>query len=332
MTLANVSQVEAEIKAQGDDATRPASIYGKANVLQNLRDVSARIEEYCQDYFAPYDETRPFDATENNVDKWRNQLLLDRSLLVANEVRVAGNLLTQWDGVTYSDKFSNDFCLYPLERTPANALQGLNPIPSWVSCGWWWNNGQPMLTWIPNECCESFVTWPGYGSLMGAITVQGTWGYRQHYPTQGWKLSTNTVLNNPSLSASGLSITVTDASLFSAGDYLLIGSEYLEIESINTTTDILTVERGVRGSIAAIHLVGAAISVWKAEPNIIRATVRFAAYLYKRAGIFDKAMINAAGSYAVIMPDDIPGEVANILQQYNKSASGTGEMNTAASL
>jgi len=329
MTLANISQVEAEIKAQGDDATRPASIYGKANVLQNLRDVSARIEEYCQDYFAPYDETRPFDATENNVDKWRNQLLLDRSLLVADEVRVAGNLLTQWDGVTYSDKFSNDFCLYPLERTPANALQGLNPIPSWVSCGWWWNNGQPMLTWIPNECCESFVTWPGYGSLMGAITVQGTWGYRQHYPAQGWKL-TSAVANNP-LSSSATALQVAASSLFSPGDYIKMESEYAEVEAITSST-ALTIERGVRGSTAAAHVATTPIYIWKAEPNIIRATVRFAAYLYKRAGIFDKAMINAAGSYAVIMPDDIPGEVANILQQYNKSASGTGEMNTAASL
>lgn len=297
MALCSYRDVIAEIKAQGDDETRPASIYGMENVLRNMQDVTARIEEYCQNYFAPYDETRPFDATQTYIDVWRNQLMLDRSLLIANEVRVANNLLTQWDGVLYDDKYSKDYALYPFGRSPALALQGL----------------QAINMWAPSQYG---ATYAGFASISGAITVKGTWGYRQHYPAQGWVLSTQTVLNSPSMSASITTLTVTDASVFSMGEYLLIGTEYLEVEAINTATNVVTVERGVRGSIAAVHLAGAAISVWQAERNIIRAAVRWTAYLYKRAGVFEKSTINAAGTYAVIMPMDVPEECAGILKQY----------------
>lgn len=296
MSLCNYQAVIAEIKAQGDDPTRPASIYGMENVLRNMQDVTARIEEYCQNYFAPYDETRPFDATQTCIDIWRNQLMLDRSLLVADEVKVANNLLTQWDGIDYNEKYSKQFSLYPMERTPATALQAL----------------QPFNTWSPYQYG---ATYAGFASVSGAITVKGTWCFRQHYPKQGWKDSTQTVLNDP-LAIDDTEITVTDASVFSMGDYIRIATEYGEVEAVNTTTNVITVERGVRGSDADVHLLDAPIYIWYAEQNIIRAAAKFTALLYARAGIFDKVTINAAGTYATVFDTDMPDEVRNILRQY----------------
>lgn len=290
MALCNLADVEAEAKMQGDDVTRLASVQGKAALLQNIKDVSARIETHCDDYFAPYIELRPFDATSQFIDPWRNQLMIDRSLLAVTSVTVGDTVLTAWDGI-YANKINSDYTLYPYGKTPAIALQALSTASIWT-------NG--LLG--------------GIGMRMGAIGVLGIWGYRTHYPTLGWLVSGQTVLNNP-LTSSGLSISVTDNALFSPGDYIQLQSEICEVQAL-PSAGTLTVTRGERGSTPASHIATTPISIWQTEPNVQRAAVRFAAYLYKRASVYEKVTVNAAGTYASVMPQDIPEEVANILRQY----------------
>lgn len=295
-SYATLAQAEADLKFDGLNPTAPTVESGQSYLINALEFASARIDEICGQYFAPFIETRPFDATQRYVAWYPNQLLLDRALLEATEVKVADQTLTQWDGLVYADKFTSDYCLYPIGKSPALALQGLQNRATWL----------PLVNYA----------W-GPAAFMGAITVRGIWGYRHHYSSEGWLASGNTVQNDPDISASATTINIENSALFSPGMLIRVGDEFMSVSAVtNGTPDTLTVVRGVRGSTAAIHLKGAAIDIWYPEPNIVRACLRWANYLYQRRAVYEAVTINANNTYASVFPQDAPEEVWNILQQY----------------
>lgn len=122
-----------------------------------------------------------------------------------------------------------------------------------------------------------------------AITVTGIWGYHPN-GSSAWVDSDDTV-QDASLSSSASTITVTDADAgtsprFQIGQLLRIEDEYLVITGVNTSTNILTVERGAQGTTATTHANGTAIEIYKVPSDIVQLTLRWALWLYREPDSF----------------------------------------------
>lgn len=123
-----------------------------------------------------------------------------------------------------------------------------------------------------------------------AVSITGIWGWHEDW-ANAFRSSGDTVQNNP-LSASATSLTVTDADgadsahvspRFQVGHLLKIGDEYLRVLAVNTTTNILTVARGVGGTTAVSHAQTTAISTFQPPEDVRQLCVRWAAWLYREA-------------------------------------------------
>lgn len=116
------------------------------------------------------------------------------------------------------------------------------------------------------------------------IALVGVWGYHP-VPSAMWGNSGATVQSNP-LSSSGTSLTVSSSTVFEVFQYIRIDSEYLFITAINTSTHVLTVERGVNGTTAASHTQNTAIYTYEPIEDIADECVRLAIRRYQlRSGI-----------------------------------------------
>lgn len=253
-------------------------------LLDALRFVSARIEAIAEQPFAPLVQTRYYDALGDHIDDGAGVLYLDHPLLAVSEVLDgAGNALLE--GV--------DFRLYPRGETPHSGLLLLA--------------GGSLSRW------SSYAT-----DWQEAIQVTGVWGYRRAWDT-AWVDSLDTVQDDP-LPESATTVQVSDASgadawarapRFSPGQLIGLESEYCEVEAVDVVTNRLTVVRGARGSVAAQHAQGTPVMLFEPEPVIVRATLRWAAYLYRRRGQFQRVQFD--GVATTEFPPDVPEEVAGIL-------------------
>lgn len=254
-------------------------------LLRALRHVSARIDEIKGVSYAPHIQTRYFDASGDHIDPFTNALELDAPLLEVTSLTVGGNA---WAADV-------DFVTTPKGETPIRKLRAIS------SKAWGTHSGDPF----------------------DSIAVTGVWGFRRGY-TQAWAASLDSVQDAP-LSSGATSITVSDADgtdaygsipRFSPGQMLRLEAEFVEVLAVNTQTNVLTVRRGARGSTAASHTQGTAISVWMPESTVTRAALRWAGLLYKRRGEFTTREIDPVGGVTVItLPQDAPTEVINILDE-----------------
>jgi hypothetical protein len=126
-----------------------------------------------------------------------------------------------------------------------------------------------------------------FTNLHSRIIVTGVWGFTRNY-ARAWGNSLDT-LAAAVISATATAITVNNAdglddraeTRFQVGDYLLIGTEQMQVRDIDTDTNVLTVLRGVNGTTAATHLISAAISVWRQNEDVRWATSQIAVWMYK---------------------------------------------------
>ncbi len=123
---------------------------------------------------------------------------------------------------------------------------------------------------------------------VAAITVSGLWGWHDRWE-RAWLPSGDTVQNNP-LSSSATSLTVTDADgadtagespRFQVGHLLRIADEFLRVLAVNTTANILTVQRGVNGTTAAAHAQFTPIDRYQPPEDVAALALRWAAWLYR---------------------------------------------------
>lgn len=123
-----------------------------------------------------------------------------------------------------------------------------------------------------------------------AVRVRGVWGWHDRW-SRAWRDSGDSVQNNP-LSSGATSVSVSDSDgvdgegelpRFQAGQMLQIEDEYLRVTGVNTTTNTLTVLRGVNGTTAAAHDQHSAIAIYQAPLDVQSLVVRWAAWLYKEA-------------------------------------------------
>lgn len=125
-----------------------------------------------------------------------------------------------------------------------------------------------------------------------AISVTGIWGWHDRW-SAAWRESADIVQNNP-LSANATSLMVSDADgadgdgetpRFQIGHLIRIESEYLRVLAVNTTSNTLTVQRGVNGSTAASHVQNTTIQVYQPPADIDALALRWAAWLYREADV-----------------------------------------------
>lgn len=135
------------------------------------------------------------------------------------------------------------------------------------------NNAYPAWALAFNS---DSVTVPFATSFDTSLVITGTWGYHES-PTTMWK-SIGTL-------ASGIndSVTsITDATLDNLAEiygYWQIDSEVLFITDVNTTTNVITIERGALGTTAAAHLAGATVKKFMPMPQVVLAMRRLCVLL-----------------------------------------------------
>jgi hypothetical protein len=160
------------------------------------------------------------------------------------------------------------------------------------------------------------------GDPVDAISVDGTWGCHPGWAT-AWADSGDSVQDDP-LSSSATTLTVGDADAldptgswarFAVGQLLRIEDEYLHVLAINTTTNVLTVARGVNGTTAASHAQDTTIEVYQPPQDVRQACLRVASWLYKQK---DAGFVQAAGSLRgqITIPPALPDDVQQILAPY----------------
>jgi hypothetical protein len=275
-----------EIKQDGT-----VDITVKNYLLKALALASERIPIIKEYEFEPLLEARTFDALGYHISPDGLELGLGNNPLleVVSIVDGDGNTLTAYNRSTKV----GDYYL-PGNHTPYTKIQ---------------------------LAASSGKNWTIFdGEYIDAISVTAYWGFRSRF-NEGWISANDTVLDNPLL-VGATTLTVADADgadvygytpRFSIGQLLRIESEYVEVSGVNTTTNALTVRRGVRGTTAAQHAQATAISVWQPEPVINRAALRWGAYLYSRQGKFEQVVIE--GDVTTVFPPDAPTEVENILRE-----------------
>jgi hypothetical protein len=166
------------------------------------------------------------------------------------------------------------------------------------------------------------------GDPVDAITVEATWGFHPAWAA-AWADSGDSVQNNP-LSSSATALTVSDADApeltgygqrFAVGQLLQIESEYLHVLAVNTSTNTLTVARGVNGTTAASHVQGTAISIYRPPEDIRQVCLRVATWLYKQQ---DAGFAVSAGSLRgqMIVPAALPDDVLQVLAPYTRVRVG----------
>lgn len=149
------------------------------------------------------------------------------------------------------------------------------------------------------------------GSL-DTLTIDGTWGYVRDYE----KAFVNIEAIVGTLTASATTITVDDAEVYETLQYLRINGELVQIESINTATDVLTVSRGVNGTTAIEH-VNYTIQRFNPIPAIALVTTRLTAFMYQRRNDSAGRVQYVDGSTAL---NEMPPFVNETLKHYRRSS------------
>src|SRR5690606_5547503 len=107
---------------------------------------------------------------------------------------------------------------------------------------------------------------------------------------------------------------------FSTGNLLRLTtggvSEYMAVVAADSETGVVTVRRGELGTAAIAHAAGTLVDVWNMHEVIRHAAARWAAYVYKRRGLFADSAFDTTTGVASRFPKDIPPEVEGDLAKF----------------
>ncbi|MBC8099586.1 MAG: hypothetical protein H7Y11_09090 [Armatimonadetes bacterium] len=121
------------------------------------------------------------------------------------------------------------------------------------------------------------------------IQVAGVWGWHEAYAT-AWRPSGDQVVTLTTLDgistlgvqdADGIDPTSNRTPRFMVGQLIQVNTEFFSIVAVNTSTNLLTVRRGQRGTSFETSPVGQSISIYTPSARVELLIVRWAAWLYK---------------------------------------------------
>lgn len=144
-----------------------------------------------------------------------------------------------------------------------------------------------------------------------AISSLGIWAYHDDYD-RAWK--TGSTLNGAITTTTATSVPVTSGTLFAAGQIIRVDNELMLVTAAVTNT--LTVTRGWNGSTAATHLTLATVTIWHAQPDIVRGCLIQTSRLYRRnEAVFGTTGGGEMGVQPVTLPMLDP-DVQRIVDMY----------------
>jgi len=170
----------------------------------------------------------------------------------------------------------------------------------------------PPFMWLELDK-SSGIAWEYSDTPQQAIQVVGLWGWHEEY-SQAWGSSGDTTEDNP-LTAVATTINVNVGTNFEAQQMLKIESEQVYVVSV--ALNALTVIRACNGTTAAAHLQNTVITIWRAQSNVKRLTMRIAHWFWgQRAGHFGKTGHTELG--IVEIPEELPLDVQRQLRRLRR--------------
>jgi hypothetical protein len=279
-----LADVRAENKSKSTDTTDDAQL--RRYIYQVSKRIDSTMGYRRWPFFAPAIGTRKYLVQSRRIDSYNNTFMMDHFCLSLTAVTMSGTVIT-----SYAE-------LFILNNAVAKHLR----ITSWYS------------TWYEYQAS-------GDNQPPDWVEVTGVWGWHEDY-AHAWD-KVDDVADAAGITAAATAITVADADgtdldgftpRFSAGNLIQIGTEWIDVLAVNTTTNILTVRRGVNGSTAAAHAIGADISVYRVDERIRRITARQADALYARRGAFQVESVDGIGM--VSYPQDLLSELKGVLTEF----------------
>lgn len=252
-----------------------------------LRVATKRLEKLLGFEFIPRIETRDFLLSGDRLNSTLNTLYIGQPLLALTGVSLVGTTLTVPTQVT----------TWPVNnQEPVRHLR----LVGCTSCSWY--------NYCPSDCAPPVVS------------ITGIWGYRTRYTNEAWVKYDDL---QAGITDSATTLTVADADgldpfgltpRFSLGQLIRIGTEYLEVTAVNTSTNVLTVRRGVQGSTAAAHSNGDDVDSWVFEDEVRRVIERQAAMMLARIGAFQVSEVTDIGT--IQYPADLLSELHAVATLY----------------
>jgi hypothetical protein len=261
--------------------------YDPLKILRNLRTASRRVDKLFRSsrpVFAPWIETRKLAIDGHYINSNLGTFNFPGYLLALNgTVSINGTSITD------------------IEAYPDSAMPPFSQLRLTDECADWYTQ--------VCACCTPLQ-----------VSIPGIWGFHSDY-AHAW-------LDVDTLAAA---ITTTTATTFtvadvdgadaygntpriSAGQLVKIDSEFMEVISTNTTTNVVTVIRGAHGSTAATHLIAAAVSVWQVEEPVQMAVARQSGLMYARFGAYTVTEVRDLTE--IRYPSDWLAEVYGALNLY----------------
>lgn len=283
MTLyATLAQAKLQMQANANVGVDQA----ERRLLELIRVASRRVDALMdplrrREVFAPHVATRTLRVSGYEVNTYDGTLRLNEPLLALDGVTLGGSALT-------------DVEAWPSGVTPVEYLR---------------------LT----GCCDSWYSAPGSSGPL-TVTVSGTWGLHRDY-ANAWQ-AVDTLASN--ISAAVTAFTVADADgadtfglipRFSPGNLVRIDDELMEVTDVNTSTNVVTVRRGVNGTTAAAHSSGATVETFVVEEPVRYAVARQAGLMTARYGAYTTVEVTGAGS-EIRWPSDLLAELRDVLAEY----------------
>ena len=152
--------------------------------------------------------------------------------------------------------------------------------------------------------------WRFFGGRRGN-RVDGTWGYWQDLAAVSAMLST-------SLAATSTSLPLAGSASLQPGQTVLIGSEQVYLNSIDTSSNAL-VERAVNGTTAASHTTSEQIQVYRYPGPVVQATKIQALRIAKRPDApFGVTAGGLAATEMVIRIPKLDPDVEALLMTYRR--------------
>ena len=237
---------------------------GDSSLWLALEAASRAVDRFCNRHFYVLNATRTFDV--DGVAGFGVPDLVSVTTLCED---------ADQDRVFEVTRGPDDYLLYPLNAEPASP----------------W--GRPYHRVLADPVGPR----PAFTVGRRAVEIAGRWGYRCDAADAGADVD-----QGGTLSAVATTVTVTDGSLVSAGQTLLLDSEQLFVREVSGNN--LTVVRGVNGTTAATHADGSDLLVYRYPDPVVRAVLLMAGRFWKRK---DSPYGPTAGAHGFGPIEVVPG-------------------------
>lgn len=281
-----------------------------------IRETHDNIDEYCDRRFDVRQETRSFDYPVKSrdmlgaydIEAWIAQWNAVSQVYGNKRLRLDDDLLSLTTLTNGDDTeiTSGNYVLEPANKYPKSAVRLVGSSVNWQL--------------------------PSSGRKEQVIDVAGLWGYHRRYSDKAWIDSLDTVQDDP-LSAAATTLTVSDADgqagdgelvRFQAGNMIKIEDEFLDVLSVDTDNNQLTVVRAYNGTTAAQHTQGTTIYIYRPMENIVRAAKRWVKYVYRQKDVDTMDTANIIGTGIKITPSMIPPDVVALLPSPRRGQNSEG--------